>query len=174
MSAAAASHRILTPRTPGSTAAMPPVYVHPGQVAVAGANGPSSFATILGSCVAVCLHDARTEVGGLNHFLLPVPTDEAEPTPRYAGVAMETLLQRMLAEGARQKRLTAQVFGGASVLRAFSADVNHLGRRNVAAALELLSAHRIPVTHSDVGGTRGRKIVFNPRDGSVTVHLLGR
>jgi chemotaxis protein CheD len=150
------------------------VYVHPGQVVVSGPAGPASFSTILGSCVAVCLHDAGAEIGGLNHFLLPVPTDDAEPTPRYAGVAMEMLLQRMLAEGARPKRIVAQVFGGASVLRAFEADVNHLGRRNVTAALEILSGHRIPVKHTDVGGTRGRKVVFSPRDGSTTVHLLGR
>jgi chemotaxis protein CheD len=175
VTAAAIPQRLITPMAVRSQASAP-VYVHPGHVAVAGPppHGASAFTTILGSCVAVCLHDPVTEIGGLNHFLLPVPTDDTEPSPRYAPTAIETLIQRLLAEGARKERLVAQLFGGASVLRAFTNDVNHLGRRNVTAALELLAAHRIRVKGSDTGGTHGRKLTFVPRDGSTTVHLIGR
>jgi len=147
------------------------VYVHPGHLHVSREEGTCT--TILGSCVAVCLHDEIARVGGLNHYLLPIPGDDAEPSPRYAATAVEMLIQRMLADGARHKRLVAHVVGGAAVLAAFSANENHLGTRNVAAARELLARHAIPVISADVGGTRGRKVVFEPRSGRLTVTKIG-
>jgi chemotaxis protein CheD len=147
------------------------VYVHPGQLFVSAASGECT--TILGSCVAVCLHDPVARVGGLNHFLLPSFGGEVEDSPRYAPAAVELLVQRMLAEGARQSRLVAHVVGGAAVLAAFSSSPNHLGARNVSAAYELLAARGIKVTSRDVGGTRGRKVVFVPRTGSLSVALIG-
>jgi chemotaxis protein CheD len=129
--------------------------------------------TILGSCVAVCLHDAAAGIGGLNHFLLPHGSNEAESSPRYARPALEHLMALVLAEGARASRLQARLVGGARVLSAFPDDENHLGLRNAAVARELLAARRIPIISSDIGGDRGRKLVFVPRDGSHQVHLLG-
>jgi len=149
----------------------PVEYVHPGHLAVSGQGNP--LATILGSCVAVCLHDPRLRIGGLNHFLLPHPGHEGTPSPRYALTAIELLLQRMIEHGARQHQLVAHLVGGAAVLAAFKAEENHLGRRNVDAAREILSAHRIPVVFSDVGGIRGRKLVFDPRAGTSEVRALG-
>ena len=148
------------------------IYVHPGHVHVG--RGDKPVTTILGSCVAVCLHDPVARIGGLNHFLLPHSTHEGETSPRYARGALECLVDRMLMEGARASRLQACVVGGARVLAAFPDDENHLGLRNAAAANALLAARRIPVMSSDVGGDRGRKLVFIPRDGTHQVHLLGR
>jgi chemotaxis protein CheD len=150
----------------------PPAYVHPGQVAVSVA--PGSLVTILGSCVAVCLHDAIARVGGMNHFLLPHPGSDAEPSTRYAQAAIDHLISQMVVHGARLGRLEAHVVGGASVLAAFKNDENHLGKRNVSAAYDILTHQGIAIASSDVGGIRGRKLVFDPRSGARTIHLLGR
>lgn len=147
------------------------VYVHPGRLYVG--RGDERITTILGSCVAVCLHDAAARVGGLNHFLLPSAPHDAETSTRYAKPAIEALIERMLAEGARASRLQARVIGGARVLAAFGDDSCHLGLRNVAAANELLARHRIRVLATHVGGDRGRKLCFVPRDGAHFVELLG-
>ena len=32
-----------------------------------------AITTLLGSCIAVCLHDAQAHIGGMNHFLLGEP-----------------------------------------------------------------------------------------------------
>ena len=148
------------------------VYVHPGHFYVG--HGDERVTTILGSCVSVCLHDPVAGIGGLNHFLLPNSSTEAESSPRYARPAVEMLINMMLTEGARASRLQARVIGGARVLSAFPDDQNHLGLRNAAAANALLAAHRIPVVASDIGGDRGRKLVFVPCDGAHNVVLLGR
>jgi chemotaxis protein CheD len=148
-----------------------PVYLHPGHLYVG--RGDEGVTTILGSCIAVCLYDPVARVGGLNHFLLPDSSIETETSPRYARAAVERLVEEMLHEGARTARLEARIIGGARVLSAFPDDKNHLGLRNAAAAQELLAARRIPVVSSDVGGDRGRKLVFVPRDGTHRVQLLG-
>jgi chemotaxis receptor (MCP) glutamine deamidase CheD len=80
----------------------------------------------------------------------------------------------MVTRGARAARLRARVVGGARVLSAFPDDPNHLGLRNAAAASDLLAAWRIPIVSSNIGGGRGRKLVFIPCDGRHTVQLLGR
>lgn len=147
------------------------IYVHPGNVHVSRGNTP--VITILGSCVAVCLHDPVARIGGLNHFLLPHPANDVERSPRYAPAALERLVDMMLTEGARASRLQARVVGGARVLFAFPDDQNHLGLRNAAAASTLLAARRIPVMSSDIGGDRGRKLLFIPRDGTHQVQLIG-
>ena len=76
--------------------------------------------TILGSCVAVCLHDPVAGIGGLNHFLLPHSSHDAETSPRYAAPAVDSLVGAMLREGARPSRLQACIIGGARVLSAFA------------------------------------------------------
>jgi chemotaxis protein CheD len=150
---------------------MTTVYVHPGHLYVG--RGPEQVTTILGSCVAVCLHDPMARIGGLNHFLLPHPTDNMAASPRYAEAAISCLVDLMLEAGARTEQLRALVVGGARVLSAFPDDRNHLGLRNAAAATSLLAARRIPIVTSDVGGNRGRKLVFVPRDGTHIVQRLG-
>jgi chemotaxis protein CheD len=147
-----------------------PVYLHPGQLHAAA--GPVTITTILGSCVAVCLFDRTRGIGGTNHYLLPHHADEASGSPRFGNVAMRRLLDDLLALGARRFELEAKLFGGACVLDAFRGNERHLGAQNVAAARMLLDAESIPVRAEDVGGRRGRKLVFRVDDGTALVKLL--
>jgi len=167
-----AAHASLVSRlTPASLQALPAVYVHPGQQLVSADVGV--LTTILGSCVAVCLHDAKLRVGGLNHFLLPNKCGPGDVAGRYAPSAIEELVDGMLACGCAQTRLVAQIVGGASVLAAFGESKDHLGLKNVAAAHDVLASYGIPIIGADTGGTRGRKLVFAPRDGATFVQRLG-
>ena len=167
-----AAHAPVTSRlTPARLQALPAAYVHPGQLVVSADVGV--LTTILGSCVAVCLHDAKLRVGGLNHFLLPNKCGPGDVAGRYAPSAIEALIEQLLSCGALQTRLVAKVVGGASVLAAFGESKEHLGLKNVAAALETLASYGIPVIGTDTGGTRGRKLVFSPRDGATLVQQLG-
>ncbi len=82
--------------------------------------------TLLGSCVAACIHDPVARVGGMNHFLLPgagrnTNTREAE---RYGVHLMELLLNGLLQYGARKDRLQAKLFGGARTIERLS-DIGH-------------------------------------------------
>jgi chemotaxis protein CheD len=164
-----AAHQI-EPRFPAKRVCVES-YIHPGEVYVT--DRPSRLTTILGSCVSVCLFDADFQVAGLNHFLLPHTPATSETSTRYGDVAMDVLVGRLLALGATRQRLVAKLFGGANVLHAFADDARHIGAANVELARALLARQNIPIGAEDVGGTRGRKLVFCAPDGAAWVKVLG-
>jgi chemotaxis protein CheD len=109
------------------------VYLHAGQLAIA--REPTAITTVLGSCVAVCLHDPVTRIGGMNHFLLPFHV-ERERSPRFGTVAVPQLVDEVVRAGASRASLVAKVFGGGSVISAFRG--RNLGEENAHLALRLL------------------------------------
>ena len=150
--------------------ALSSIYLHPGQLIAA--TEPTVVTTILGSCVAVCLWDLTSGIGGINHYLLPTGLKTASTGLRYGNVAIEQLLEKLWRAGVRPSNLRAKMFGGACVLDAMRGKANHLGDKNVDIAEKLLAEAGIPVVASDVGGGRGRKLIFQTHDGTALVKLL--
>ena len=114
--------------------------------------------TILGSCVAACLHDPVAGVGGMNHFLLP-GSDEASGVPDRHGVhAMELLVNGLLQRGARRERLQAKLFGGARMLQGLT----DVGTLNADFAERFIKRERISLTGGSLRGDRGRRLQYWP------------
>ena len=63
---------------------------------------PAVIETVLGSCVAVCLHDPSACIGGMNHIFLPGRADmkHFDNAARYGVNAMELLVNRIMRLGA--------------------------------------------------------------------------
>ena len=141
------------------------IYLHAGQLYASAER--TEIVTILGYCVAVCLHDARHGIGGLNHFMLPM--DGPTMSSRYANHAFDLLLKQLLALGASRARMEAKIFGGASLLTTAAESEADLGARNVLAARTRLAQERIPVVAEDTGGRHGRKLSFVTSDGAAQV-----
>ena len=131
---------------------------------------PHVIHTLLGSCVAVCLHDPLRRVGGMNHILMPGKADMAryDSAARYGVNAMELLINRMMVMGADRRRMLAKVFGGGHVLPAITRE-NGMGRRNVEFVFAFLADEKIPVAAKKVGGTQAQKIYFHTDSGDVFV-----
>jgi len=146
------------------------VYLHPGQVFVS--PDPVVVTTILGSCVAVCVFDPVRRVGGTNHYLLPHWVGNGVSSARFGNVAVRSLIEKMLALGVQKQNLQAKVFGGACVIDAFHGRGNHLGTKNSELAREALRQEGIPVVADDVGGRRGRKVIFHTDTGVALVRLI--
>ena len=146
------------------------VYLHPGQVFVS--PDPTEVTTILGSCVAVCVFDPELRLGGTNHYLLPHWVGNGLSSARFGNVAVRSLIDKMLALGGQKQNLQAKVFGGACVIDAFQAREDHLGAKNADLALETLRQEGIPVVADDVGGRRGRKVIFHTDTGVALVRLI--
>ena len=133
---------------------------------------PTEVITILGSCVAVCLWDPILEIGGINHFMLPLWNGQGLASPRYGNIAIEKLVARMEYLGSKRINLKAKVFGGAEVIDT-GTNQFHIGKRNIAIALELLQEYSIPVVGSSLGGKVGRKILFYTNSGEVRQRYVG-
>jgi chemotaxis protein CheD len=145
-------------------------YLHPGQIFVS--TESYAVTTILGSCVAACLWDPASQIGGINHFLLPVENGDGQAVGRFGNLAVRRLIAELLALGVAQNHLRAKLFGGACVLDAFRHRENHLGSQNVEIARAVLAAADVPIVSEDVGGRNGRKLIFCTDNGAAWVKAL--
>ena len=123
--------------------------------------------TLLGSCIAVCLHDAVAHVGGMNHFLLGEPSGRVRiadaDQQRYGIHAMELLINAMMRKGAVRSRLRAHLYGGADIV----AGLGQIGSSNAAFARRFIATEGIEVGHTGLGGTAARRVEFLPHLGKV-------
>lgn len=142
-------------------------YLYPGSVHASAE--PCIITTILATCVAVCLWDPKTRVGGANHFLLPHYQGSGGSGPgsaRFGTAAFEQLYEKVQRAGADPRRLRAKIFGGMQGRAGLS---NDLGARNAELAERVLAERRIPVDAADLGGERSRKLIFHTHDGVALV-----
>lgn len=127
------------------------------------------FTTILGSCLATCLHDPQRRIGGMNHFNLPGITTRAscDDVKRYGVHLMELLINGLLQRGAHRDRLEAKLLGGATIVRGLS----DIGYANAQFAKKYLEMEGIRVVGARLGGDRGMRIEYRPASGNVR-HLF--
>lgn len=150
---------------------VPDVYVLPGQVCAT--TEPTRFLTVLGSCVAICLYDLERGVGGINHYLLPgTPPEKEAERDRWSESSIEDLFAQVEAAGGRAANLQAKVFGGAQITMRSVPESFRIGDRNVQTALDELKRRRVELVSSSVGGSGGRKIIFEVYTGTVWVKDL--
>jgi chemotaxis protein CheD len=163
MSVTRSSRRYFDPRFEATI-----ITVAPGEHEITAAKD-EIVATVLGSCISVCMRDATIGVGGLNHFLLPKNNGSADASAgeRYGDTAMEVLINGLLKRGAKRGNLEAKVFGGARVLS--GATMLAIGDGNIAFVEDFLKREGIPVVSKDVGGTRSRRIHYQPATGRAWV-----
>lgn len=133
-------------------------------------RSPTVISTVLGSCVAVCLHDPIDNIGGMNHILLPGKAEftSFNNAARYGINAMELLINAMMQMGCRRSRLKAKLFGGAHLLAAISVERGP-GKKNIDFVENFLSTEGIPVLARETGGFDSRKIYFHTDTGMVLV-----
>lgn len=124
-----------------------------------------TLTTVLGSCVAVCLFDARLGVGGMNHYLLAESQASEGLNLKYGIHAMELLVNGLLKLGASRGRMQAKIFGGGNMTGRFA----DIGPRNVEFALKFLSEEGFPILARDVGGSLARRLNFHPATGQARV-----
>ena len=130
--------------------------------------------TVLGSCVAACIRDRLSGVGGMNHFMLPDESPDLEgpygASARYGVYAMEILINSLLKLGAHRSLLEAKVFGGGNVLPGLT--VANVGQRNADFVQRFLETEKISVTASDLVDVYPRKVHFFPKSGRVLMQKL--
>ncbi|MGR4864946.1 chemotaxis protein CheD [Caulobacter sp. LARHSG274] len=149
----------------------PPIKVHVTQGESHVSADPNVvMTTVLGSCIAACLRDPTTGIGGMNHFLLPDSGDNRKDgdAVRYGAYAMELLINGLLKKGARRDRLEAKIFGGGKLFDGLS----DVGASNAAFAERFLRDEGIPIVSSSTGGLSARRVEFWPASGRVRQRLV--
>ncbi len=144
-------------------------FLEPGYIYVTAR--PTHISAVLGSCVAVCVYDRKNNVAGMNHFQYPVAPDKDHATARYGDVSTRALIRMMIEEGSKLRHLEAQIFGGG-----YNTGISNknIGRENVMVARRVLAKERVKVVSEDIGGEKGRKVVFQTGANQIAVIKVDR
>ncbi len=147
----------------------------PGELYVTIEN--EMITTVLGSCVAACIRDSVTGIGGMNHFMLPETTahklaKSAEGVvgnaTRYGNYAMEHLINTILAHGGARKNLEVKVFGGGKIIPT----LGNVGLNNVDFVLQYIETEKLSLISHDLGDIYPRKVIYFPKTGRVRMKKI--
>lgn len=137
-------------------------------------RAPKVISTILGSCVAVMMHDPETKLGALAHVMLDRCNDREGLPSKFADTAVPELLRQMRIKGAQQKRIVSKIVGGAVMFNfKDSHTFANIGAKNIEVVKESLKLESIPILAEDVGGRQGRSVEFSCVTGEVSIRVNG-
>jgi len=150
------------------------IYLLPGDFHFGG--GDVRIHTVLGSCVSIAVWHPVLRIGGMSHSLLPSRCNPAnhDPDGHYADEAVELLLRETAKRGTRPAEYRVRLIGGGNMFRQFfREEAFNVAGSNVEAARILLEAAGFGIHAEHVGGNGHRNIVFDLRDGRVSVRHVG-
>jgi chemotaxis protein CheD len=150
-----------------------PIYLRAGDLVVT--DQPRWVATVLGSCVAVTLFHRPTGRAAMCHAMLPRPhAHEIIPAGdpqrhRYLSLVIPGMLEVFRLKGIHPATLEVKCFGGANVISLGGAPGGGrwIGSANVEAARGMLRQLHLRPCAEQLGGRRGRKILFDTGTGEV-------
>lgn len=149
------------------------VKILPGEHYVTG-EPSEMIVTVLGSCVAACIRDPETGIGGMNHFMLPEGQAGdwrvSNAVMRYGNHAMEILINEIMRFGCPRERLEIKLFGGGNVI----GTGGNVGHRNADFVEEYLKNEGFLATAKDLRGDHARRIHYFPATGKVDRLLMRR
>ena len=148
------------------------VIIYPGEFYV---SSHDIMATVLGSCISVCVKDKKTGIAGMNHFMLPGDVRSEDmflsASAKYGMFAMEQLINEMIKHNGSKRDFEAKVFGGGHVLNFRKTDGN-VPESNIEFVRAFLNMEQISIVKQDVGGFTGRKILFFPDTAKVLLKRI--
>lgn len=125
----------------------------------------------LGSCIAVCMYDPATHIGGMLHYQLPDSKQDpqrAKTKPlMFADSGMKILVDKLVGMGVKKKRMNIKIAGGASMDT--GPDGFDIGKRNHLAIRKLMWKNGMFIDAEDVGGSSPRNMYMNIASGAVTI-----
>jgi chemotaxis protein CheD len=129
----------------------------------------------LGSCIALCIHDPVSRIGGMAHLMLPNGkiTDNMSSPSKYVDSGTVVLIQKMIKQGATKNNMIVKLAGGARML-SIPGDISHLdiGNRNIVEVKAVLGRENLRIRGIDVGGSFGRTVHLHMDTGKVIVKAV--
>jgi len=147
----------------------------PGQYYVS--KNDELIATVLGSCISVCVIDRVAGIAGMNHFMLPIYSQGHADSwgstvisaeTRYGNFAMEHMINDIIKYGGVKSRLELKVIGGGRVMD----KMTDVGLRNISFVYDYIANERLQLVKEDVGDRYPRKVIFHVKTGKVKVRKL--
>lgn len=129
---------------------------------------PHRLATLLGSCVAVCLWDTRRKMGGMTHSLVP---SGGNGDTSATDASIRELVERMRQAGCRPATIEAKLFGGFAPLKGLGVEQG-VGAANIERAVAILDELGITIVAREILGDGGIVIYQDTQTGDVSGRLI--
>ena len=125
----------------------------------------------LGSCIGLAAYDPVAKVGGLLHYMLPQPAEQADPKElkpfMYATTGIPLSFRKLAEAGARKDRLIVCAAGGAEIIQ--DAGVFAIGKRNRTILRKIFWKDGTVLAAEDTGGALARTMTLNLGTGEVKI-----
>lgn len=147
------------------------VVVGVADLAIARENQGQLVTYALGSCIGLAAYDPVAKVGGLLHYMLPQPAEQADPKElkpfMYATTGIPLLFRKLAEAGARKDRLIVCAAGGAEIIQ--DAGVFAIGKRNRTILRKIFWKDGTVLAAEDTGGALARTMTLNLGSGEVKI-----
>ncbi|HOJ13129.1 MAG TPA: chemotaxis protein CheD [Deltaproteobacteria bacterium] len=148
------------------------VYLRPGEMYFG--TDPARVVTVLGSCISIVMYHRPTSTSSMSHALMPERSCSRKRAVAgdafvFVDSSIAWMLEQFSRMGIDKKDLEVKIFGGSDMFQDARKGNEALavGKKNVMTALRVLQQHGISPTAWNVGGTKGRKVVFYTDTGDV-------
>jgi chemotaxis protein CheD len=156
----------------------PTLYLKPGEIHFAETGVLVS--TILGSCLAVTLWNRRVGISAICHGVLPKCKIQGSchgqciEKFKYVDCSLKWMIERFVTRGVDSQEIEVKLFGGSDMFPSEEAGGSRMsvGRQNTGVARKILDREGLHIVSYDVGGSRGRKIIFDTGTGEVLLKYL--
>lgn len=127
--------------------------------------------TVLGSCVAICMHHPLTGTSAICHAIYSGSGPKGDT--RYVQPCVLVMEEFIRKEGIAKSQMNVKLFGGASSLRVGHAELSVFKNHNVESAMRALEDAGFEIQSSDTGGEQSRELYFDFKTGNVFVRRFG-
>ncbi len=156
------------------------LYLKPGEVHLT--SEPTLITTVLGSCISITMHHKATGFSVICHAVMPSRSeakkkdDEGRDIFQYVDTSIEWMVAQCRKIGIRPGSVEVKMFGGAAMFHdagALRRDIG-VGKKNIERAMETLKVNKMKLNAWNVGGSQGRKLIFNTHTGEVLARFISK
>ncbi len=146
------------------------IYLKPGELVIA--EEPVMVKSVLGSCIAVTMFHPATRVAAICHGMLP--NGGKSDSFKYVDSSICYMMRYFDFLKISRNEIEAKLFGGSDMFTSAQPSVRNLtvGWQNISVATRCLKENGLALAASDVGGKRGRKLIFKSDTGDVYIKKM--
>ena len=148
-------------------------YLKPGEILAT--KNPAIITTVLGSCICITMHNKLTKFSAICHAIMPSfdnskhRADKSRQIFQYVDTSIEWMFDQFKRNGIKSCDIEVKIFGGAEMLLENTLGSNPfvVGKKNIEVAMSAIKKNRLKLKACNVGGNKGRKLIFNSFTGDV-------
>ncbi len=141
-----------------------------GMGQIGAAQTAASFRSVLGSCIGLAFYNSAVKAGTFAHIVLPESAGRPGSLGKFADTAIPEMIRLMKRYGVLPRNIVAKMAGGADMFG--HGGPMQIGDFNTAAVKLGLEQAGIKLASEDTGGQKGRRVIFDCRNGEFLVQTV--